>query len=370
MTALLFVAGGVLLVVGADVLVRGASRLAAAAGLTPLVIGLTVVAFGTSAPEFGVTVGSAWSGATSVGVGNVVGSNVFNVLFILGLSALIAPLKVEAQLVRFDVPLLVGVSILVVLMSLDGTVGRWDGALLLAGLVTYTVRLLRKTGSSEDPSGGLPAEQRSTGARPSGRQVGVQLAWILAGLALLVLGSRWFVEASVRTAAALGVSELVIGLTIVAAGTSLPEVAASVMASIRGERDIAVGNVIGSNLFNLLGVLGLAGVAAPEGMPISPGVLTFDLPVMVAVAVVTLPIFFSRFEVGRFEGGLLFFYWVAYVTWLVADSTDHPAQDEFGFAMLAFVIPLTVAMLIAGVVRDRRGRRTRTADPGPSGGSA
>ena len=349
----LFVLGGVLLVGGAELLVRGASRLAVAAGVTPLVVGLTVVAFGTSAPEMAVTVGSAYAGQADVALGNVVGSNIFNVLFILGVSALIAPLVVAQQLVRFDVPLLIGTSAVTLLMALDGRIGRVDGAVLFVGIVAYTVFLVRQSRRESaavvdeyDEAFGAPVER----ARPV-----VNVALVLVGLGLLVLGARWLVDAAVTTATALGVSELVIGLTIVAAGTSLPEVATSVLATIRGERDIAVGNVVGSCIFNLLAVLGLGSIVAPAGIPVSEGALTFDIPVMIAVAIAALPVFFTGHTITRWEAGVFLGYYVAYTAYLILGAAEHAFAAQLGAAVLWFVLPITVLTLAATLVRQRRG---------------
>jgi cation:H+ antiporter len=352
-TVFLFVAGGALLIAGAELLVRGASRLAVAAGVSPLVVGLTVVAFGTSSPELAVTVGSAYSGQADVALGNVVGSNIFNVLFVLGLSALIAPLVVAQQLVRLDVPLMVGVSLLTLLLSLDGRVGRNDGLLLCAGIVTYTIFLIRQ---SRRETADVQAEyQEAFGREPrAANRWLLNLGFVAIGLALLVVGARWLVDAAVATAAALGVSELVIGLTVVAAGTSLPEAATSVLAAARGERDIAVGNVVGSSIFNLLAVLGLGSVIAPDGVPVSPGALTFDMPVMVAVAVAALPIFFTGYTIARWEGAVFLAYYAAYTTYLVLDAAEHDALPAFGGAMVWFALPLTALTLVVLAVRAVR----------------
>ncbi len=365
MTLMLFVFGGTFLIAGAELLVRGASRLAVAAGISPLVVGLTVVAFGTSAPELAVTVGAAHAGQADVALGNVVGSNIFNVLFILGVSALIAPLVVAHQLVRLDVPLMIAASVIVLLLSLDGEIGRLDGVLLASGLLVYTFFLIRQ--SRRETAGvravyeaayGEEAYETTYGTqRPGVRTWPFDLAFIAAGLGLLVMGSRWLVEAAVATATALGVSQLVIGLTIVAVGTSLPEVATSILATIRGERDIAVGNVVGSNIFNLLAVLGFGSVLAPEGIQVSPGVLAFDIPVMIAVAVASLPIFFTGYTIARWEGAVFLGCYVAYTTYLILDAADHAALDEYGAAMLYFVVPLLALTLAVFSVRSLRGQQ-------------
>ena len=353
-TLLLFLAGGVLLIAGAEFLVRGASRLAIAAGISPLVVGLTVVAFGTSSPELAVTVGSAYSGQADVALGNVVGSNIFNVLFILGISALIAPLVVAHQLVRLDVPVMVGASLLMLILALDGRIGRLDGLLLFAGIVAYTVFLIRQSRWETATAQALPGAEPEDDARER-TSWPLNLGLIALGLALLVLGAQWLVEAAVTTATTLGVSELVIGLTIVAAGTSLPEVATSVLASIRGERDIAVGNVVGSNIFNLLAVLGLGSIVAPAGIPVSSGALTFDIPVMIAVAIATLPIFFTGYTIARWEGAVFLLYYLAYTGYLVLDATEHDMLNEFGIAMGWFVLPLTALTLLVVAARAFRG---------------
>lgn len=354
-TLLLFVVGGALLIGGAELLVRGASRLAIAAGISPLVVGLTVVAFGTSSPEMAVTVSSAFAGEADVAVGNVIGSNIFNVLFILGLSAVIAPLVVAQQLVRLDVPIMIGSSVLALVLALDGAVGRFDGLVLFAGIATYTIFLIRKSRAEAAPVA-AEYEEAFGGAEPRGSSPVVNLLFILLGLGLLVLGARWLVQAAVTTATALGVSELVIGLTIVAAGTSLPEVATSVLAAIRGERDIAVGNVVGSNLFNLLAVLGLGGIVAPDGVPVSAGALSFDFPVMIAVAVATLPVFLTGYTIARWEGFIFLGYYAAYTGYLVLQAAEHHLLGEFTTAMTWFVIPLTVLTLLVGLARAFQGR--------------
>ncbi|WP_425398240.1 calcium/sodium antiporter [Aeoliella sp.] len=349
MTTLQLIAGLVALIVGAELLVRGASRLAGAMGVSSLVIGLTVVAFGTSAPELAVSIKATLDGQSGVALGNVIGSNTFNVLFILGLSATIAPLVVSSQLVRLDVPVMIGVSLLTIALAWDGTLGRLDGAILFSGILVYTGLLLYVSRKQQQ------SETESTEARPHG------LLWsgviAVVGFALLVVGSRLLVTSAVSIAEHFGVSNLVIGLTIVAAGTSLPEVVTSVVASLRGERDIAVGNVVGSNIFNLLCVLGATALIAPGGIPISPSVLTFDLPVMTAVAVACLPIFFTGMTISRWEGLLLLGYYVAYTTYLILAATKHAAQESFGTAMMWFVIPITGVTLVVMFAREWRGKR-------------
>jgi cation:H+ antiporter len=350
-----FILGLVLLVAGAEALVRGASKLAAAAGISPLVIGLTVVAYGTSAPEMAVSVQSALAGQADIALGNVVGSNIFNVLFILGLSAMITPLVVSRQLIKLDVPIMIGVAFLLALLALDGNVSRIEGALLFAGGVTYTVFIIRQSRKEKKPAQD-EYEKEYGHAKSKGHWL-VNLGLIIIGLGLLVLGSRWLVNGAIAIAQKLGVSELIIGLTIIAAGTSLPEVATSIIASIRGERDIAVGNVVGSNIFNILSVLGLTALAAPSGVNVSSAALRFDIPVMLAVAVACLPIFFSGNLIARWEGALFWGYYIAYTLYLILAATQHDALPAFSMIMESFVLPLTAITFVIVIVRSLRARK-------------
>lgn len=343
--------GLAVLVVGAEALVKGASRLAGGVGLPPLVIGLTVVAFGTSAPELAVSIQAAVGGQPDLALGNVVGSNIFNVLFILGLSALVAPLVVSQQLVRKDVPLMIGISILVLVLALDGRIGRLEGAVLFLGIVAYTGSLIR-----QGLGAGRAAATEAEGPPPAPGSPVANVVWMLGGLAALVLGSRWLVTGSVDVARAFGISELVIGLTILAAGTSMPELATSILATLRGQRDIAVGNVIGSNIFNILAVLGLSSAVAPEGIAVTRTALYFDVPVMIAVAFACLPILVSGYRIARWEGFLFFAYYVAYTAYLVVHAVDHPVLPAFRTAMIGFVLPLTAVTLSVVGVRSWRSR--------------
>lgn len=355
----LFILGLILLVLGAEALVRGASQLAAAAGISPLVIGLTVVAYGTSAPEMAVSVQSALAGQATIALGNVVGSNIFNVLFILGVSAIITPLIVSRQLIKIDVPIMIGVSILLVLLALDGKISMLDGALLSAGLVAYTVFVIRQ--SRKEKRQNRDEFEKEYGAGKAKPHPLINAGLIVIGLGLLVLGSRWLVNGAVAMAQVLGISELIIGLTIVAAGTSLPEVATSIIASIRGERDIAVGNVVGSNIFNILGVLGLASLVSTHGMAVPVAALRFDIPVMLAVSVACLPIFFTGTVITRWEGALFLGYYAAYTLYLILDATQHDALPAFSMMMMAFVIPLTAVTILILVARAVRANRRGAA---------
>lgn len=349
---------------GAELLVRGASRLAVAAGVPPLLIGLTVVAAGTGSPELAVSVRAALAGRADLALGNVVGSNILNVLLILGASALIAPLVVDRDLVRRDVPLMIGASAVTLLLALDGRIGRLDGLLLLAGALGYAVHLVRGAVGTGGPRGavGRTADSAGNGVagagglRPGPAALVVAGLLAAAGLGVLVLGARWFVLGATAAARSLGVSELIIGLTIVALGTSLPEVATSLLASLRGERDIAVGNVVGSNLFNLLVVLGLSAALAPAGLVVARSALRLDLPVMTAVAVACLPVFFTGRAISRWEGLLFLAYYAAYTAYLALDATRSAALPTYTVVMLGFVVPLTAVTLGAVAAREWRTR--------------
>jgi len=361
MAILLFITGLLFLIAGAEALVRGASRLASDFGISPLVIGLTVVAFGTSSPELAVSVKSALSGQAGIALGNVIGSNIFNVLFILGLSALIVPLVVAQQLVRLDVPLMIALSVIVLFLSLDEHLGRADGFLLVTGLVIYVCFLVfQSRRESRQVKEEYASEFATESQAKSNRFQNAGLVFV--GLVLLVLGSRWLVDSAVSFATYMGVSELVVGLTIVAAGTSLPEVVTSVIAALRGERDIAVGNVVGSNLFNIMGVLGIAGIVAPSGIAVSTAVIGFDLPVMIGVAVACLPIFFTGGVISRREGLVLLGYYAAYTLYLILAASHHDALPEFSAVMLYFVIPLTVVIILLMTRQEIRAREKSSAD--------
>ncbi len=347
MTFVYLIAGLVLLVAGAEVLVRGAAKLAAQFGISPLVIGLTVVAFGTSAPETAVSVQASLNGSGDIAIGNVVGSNIANVLLILGMTALVAPLVVSRQLIRLDVPIMIGASLVTFGLAWDGQLSRIDGAILFSAVVIYTLFLVISS-RRENAAGADDEFAKEFGldepAKPHAGLINAGL--VLGGLVLLVVGSNFLVEGAVALARTLGLSELVIGLTVIAIGTSLPELATSIMAAFRGERDIAVGNIVGSNIFNLLCVLGLASLVSPQAIGVSSNALAFDFPVMIAVAVACLPIFFAGYCIKRWEGALFLAYYVAYTLYLVLTSTGRPFAETFGDAMIGYALPLTAITLL------------------------
>ncbi len=348
------VAGFTILILGAELLVRGASGIAMALGISPLVIGLTVVAFGTSSPELAVSIFSAYEGQAGIALGNVVGSNICNVLLILGLSALAAPLLVSRQIIRLEVPIMIGITLIFLLFAINGVLGRLEGLFLFSGAVFYvawTVRRSRRE-SREESEASIPEDGVGSSRL-------VQVLQILGGLAMLALGSKWLVDGAVTVAQFFGVSDLVIGLTVVAIGTSLPELATSILASLRGQRDIAVGNIVGSNIFNILVVLGLTASVAPFGIPIPKSALTFDLPVMFMATVVCLPIFLTGHRIARWEGGLFFLYYLAYMLFIVLTALEHQAVSFLTHAMVGFVVPLTAITLIVSLWRHFKKRKTR-----------
>ena len=355
-TFLTLIAGLVLLVVGAEFLVKGASRVAAILQIPPLIIGLTIVAYGTSAPEMSVSIMSSFSEqGADIAIGNVVGSNICNILLVLGLSSVVAPLIVTKQIIRSDVPIMIGVSLLLFMFVLDGQLSRVDSIILFFGGIVYTLSLIyqsNKQGAEQDEF----AEEYSFSGEVN---LGVwvkNIVFVIGGSGLLILGSQWLVNSAVAIAESFQVSKLLIGLTIIALGTSLPELATSMVASFRGERDIAVGNVLGSNIFNILAVLGIAGTVAPDGINVSPAVINFNAPVAIAVALACFPIFYSGKQIDRWEGILFLFYYLAYNGYLILDAIDHQILSLYVTIMLLVVIPLTLIAVITIAIMEKRAR--------------
>ncbi|AKA26647.1 calcium/sodium antiporter [Pseudomonas chlororaphis] len=338
--------GLLLLVAGAELLVRGAVRLAARLHVRALIIGLSIVAFGSSAPQMAVSLQATLAENTDIAVGSVIGSSIFNILVTLGLSALIIPLRVSRQLVRLDIPLMILASLLVFVLAYNEELTPVDGLVLLGALVLYLGLLLRQSRHSVRPHAHAPTETR--------RHWLSSLLWMIAGLLLLVLAGHLLVEAAVEVATDLGLSERIIGLTIVAVGTSLPALATSLIAALRGQRDIAVGNIIGSNLFNLLGVLGFTALVAPTPLSVSPNAVDFDLPVMLGVAVLCLPVFYSGYRVTRAEGLLFLGLYLAYGLHVVSFTTGMPLAGKLEDLMLFFVLPVLVAFLLFSSLRAWR----------------
>jgi cation:H+ antiporter len=302
--------GLVLLYFGAEWLVRGSSSMALRLGLSPLVIGLTVVAYGTSMPELVVSVKAALAGQSDIAIGNVIGSNIFNIALILGVAAVIFPIKIQFQLIRFDVPLMIGATLLAMFFLRDGRLDRWEAGILFTGIILYTVGSLiyaKKSVTKE-----VSAEYEESMPKVTGT-LWADLGFIVAGLGVMILGSRFLVDGSIGLARGFGVSEAVIGLTIVAAGTSTPELAATIVAALKKEADIAVGNIVGSNIYNLLCILGAAGLIHPLSVG---GITMIDQLVMLGVAVLLLPFMWSGFVLKRWEGIVMLAIYFSYLVWL------------------------------------------------------
>lgn len=363
-TVVLYLIGGlILLVLGGDLLIKGAVRVASVAGVSPLVIGLTVVSFGTSAPELVVSLKASMAGAPDIAVANVVGSNIFNTLFILGLCAAIVPLVVSSQLIRLDVPLMIAASALFWIFGLDGNIVWWEGLILMMTVVSYTIFIVRKSRKETKFIKSEFAEEFTVKTEMGPRAILKSLALVLVGLGLLVLGGRWLVDGAVAIAKSWGVSETIIGLTIVAAGTSLPEVAASAIAALRGERDIAIGNVVGSNIFNLLLIIGVSSSVTPGGLLVNPTLLSLDIPIMWACAFVCLPLFFRGMSLGRLEGWMFLFLFSYYLSYLVLRELGNPLADVLKNVFFLYVMPVLGILLFAIFVQIWRNYRLRTTPP-------
>ncbi|KRP62569.1 calcium/sodium antiporter [Pseudomonas trivialis] len=344
------VSGLLLLIVGAEVLVRAAVRLAASLKVRPLIIGLTIVAFGSSAPQMTVSLQATLAGNTDIAVGSVIGSSIFNVLVTLGLAALIIPLRVSRQLVRLDIPVMIVAALLVFTLAANEELTPLDGLLLLIALLAYLGVLHYQTRHSRRP------RTLDTVARAPWLS---SVLRIVGGLLVLVLAGHLLLGAAVDVASDLGLSERIVGLTLIGVGTSLPCLATSLIAALRGEREIAVGNVIGSNLFNLLGVLGLTALLAPTPLSVSPNAVDFDLPVMLGVVVLCLPVFYSGYRVTRAEGLVMLGLYLAYGLHVMAFTTGMPLAGKLEHLMLYYVLPALVAFLLLSTLRAWRRQHKR-----------
>lgn len=353
---ILLVFAFIVMVAGAELLVKGASKLAAAFGVSQLVIGLTIVAFGTSAPELVVSIRGALTNHSDLVVGNIIGSNIFNVLFIIGACAAIAPLVVIKQLVRLDVPIMIlGHLLFFMLVVIDAKISGYDALILLTSFAVYYSFVIRKS-LREDSSMAGNHGSGSVNVKPAiaFSALIIQSGYVVAGLILCIVGAGWVVDSAVDLARIFGVSELIIGLTIVSIGTSLPEVATSIVATLRGQRDIAIGNVVGSCIFNILLIVGLASLLSPDGITVAPSVLRFDLPIAIAASIACLPIFFTGYKISRWEGFFFLLYYAAYVAYLLLDAHQHDALPMFNAVMLWFAIPLPTITLLVIVYRAFR----------------
>ncbi|MEX0721699.1 MAG: calcium/sodium antiporter [Balneolaceae bacterium] len=345
MVYLFFIVGLIMLLTGAELLVSSSSKVALRYGLSPILIGITIVAFATSAPEIAVSVDAAIAEQSTLAIGNVLGSNMANILLVLGLSAMLSPVAISRRIVRLDIPIMIGITAVVYVLSLDNSISQFDGFILLAIFVAFMIFQVKQARKENI------LKEREPKIEPGSKPLWVQILWFLIGLALLVIGADFLVENGVTIARTWGMSELVIGLTIIAIGTSLPEVATSVLAAYRGEQDLSVGNIIGSNIFNLLLVLGLSSVISGSGLVVPDSSLVFDFPFLLAVSIACLPIFFTGFRIARWEGAVFLAYYIAYLFFLFLESTEHDLLYEFSFAMSIFVIPITVLTLMVLVYR-------------------
>ena len=360
----LILAGLAILIVGAQLLVKGASRLALALGIAPLIVGLTIVAFGTSAPELAVSIQSSLAEKTDLLLGNAVGSNIYNVLFILGVCATITPLAVAPQLIRLDVPIMVGAALTLLLMAQDGVLNRLDGAILVGALAAYMLFVIVQTRKEKTRVKDDYAEQIDESIRPD-RRFWLHGLFILAGFALLGLGSDVLVGGAVAIAQALGVAEVIIGMTVVTIGTTAPELSACLMAAWKGERDIAVGNIVGSNLFNILAVLGVGALVAPQGIEVGPRMLSFGIPVMSIVLFACLPVFFAGQAIRRWEGVMFLSFFAIYLANLVLEEIQDERVLTLQNAVVWFIAPLAIVTVAVSVWREFR--KPTTALPEESG---
>jgi cation:H+ antiporter len=320
---MLFLAGLIALIVGAEMVLRGGARFAALMGIRPLVIGLTVVSIGTSMPELAVGITAGLEGSGSIAVGNIAGTNMVNILFILGLSALFRPLELHLQVIKLDLPMMVVAAGLMAGLAGDGVLSAGDGAVLLAAAILYTILLLRRHESAaveeefEDMCGGGVEESCEAGPKRDARRARLKNALLLiAGMGISVIGAQWAVHGAVEMARSLQVSEAIIGLTVVAIGTSSPELVTTVIATVRNERDVAVGNLLGSSIYNILVILGLTCMATPGGLPVERQLLMLDIPLMAGVALACVPVFWSGKRISRLEGGLGVAAYLIYLLWL------------------------------------------------------
>jgi len=308
---ILYLMGGVILLfIGAEGLIRGSSNLAIKIGITPLVVGLTVVAFGTSAPELVVSLKAALMGNSSISLGNVVGSNIANIALILGIAALIKPLDVHADVIRREIPIMIGITVLLLLLLIDGELGFVDGVILVIGLIiylTFSVLIARKEKNHE-----VAAEFKD--GLKSNLGITISVILVIVGFGLLILGANLFVQSAVAIAKIFGFSDVVIGLTIVAIGTSLPELITSIVASYKKESDIGIGNVVGSNVFNILGILGITALIIPIS---TVGISYIDLGLMLVTAIILLPLSRTGFTITRLEGAVLFLGYAGYIYYLL-----------------------------------------------------
>jgi cation:H+ antiporter len=356
------IAGLALCVAGADAFVRGSARLASLAHVPPFLVGLTIVGFGTSAPELAVSVQATLLGNTGIAVGNVVGSNIFNILLVLGLSAAIAPLAVTSSVIRFHIPYVIASGTLFLILASGYELTRLESALLLSTFVAYmavvVTQMWRERRQTLDRLPVMP--------QPRGRRdMAVHIGLVAAGLVGLVLGAKWLVASAAQIAAGFGVSDLLIGVTVVAVGTSVPELLTSVVAALRGEREIAVGNVVGSNAFNTAFILGIAGLLSKGGMTLEPSVVSFELPVMIVASAACFPVFFTGYAISRWEGVLFLLAYGTYLAHEILSAVNQRGILTLDLVVRRLAIPLVTVLLVISFVRAvvSRSQRPRRRKP-------
>jgi cation:H+ antiporter len=344
-----FIFGLIALIWGAEVLVRSSSKLAASLGVSKLVIGLTVVAFGTSAPELAVGIEAGLMNQPDILMGNVIGSNLTNTLLILGLAALIIPLQVHKNLIRFDLPVMIASTLILILLSLNNIITFWECALLFLCLIIYLYALVRFSGKSS-----LTEEESLKAGSPwkSG-------LLSIAGLIMLIFGARWMVESATIFAEKAGVSELVIGLTIVAIGTSLPEIVTSILAAVRGEKDLAVGSIVGSNILNILSVIGISGLFI-SGIPVQDSLLEVEYIILMAVSLLCFPIFFTGRRIKRIEGAIFLSSYILYLFYLYLDSITSTYLPTFVQWVLFGFVPLVILYVIVALIIEFKTKEAAT----------
>jgi cation:H+ antiporter len=346
-----------ILIAGAQFLVKGASRFALALGIPPLIVGLTIVAFGTSAPELAVSIQSCISNQTEIVLGNVIGSNIYNVLFILGICATITPLSVAPQLIRLDVPIMIAASLLLLILSYDRTISTLDGVILIGALAIYTLFVIVQSRKEKKEVKEEYAEQIQDAAKTD-RRYWLQILYMISGLALLGFGSDLLIDGAVAIATQLGIAPVIIGMTIVTIGTTAPELTTCLVAAWNGERDIAVGNIVGSNIFNVLAVLGVGSLVAPDGINVGPRMIGFGIPVMIAVLFSCMPIFFAGQAIRRWEGVLFLLFFVLYITYLVLEELHDERVLTLQNAVIWFIAPMAAVTVVVSVWREYKTRST------------
>ena len=361
-----FGVGLLILLAAGQLVIRQSTLLGQRLGLSPMVIGLTIVAAGTSAPELAVVGQSIAADDTELAVGSIIGSNIANILLVLGLAATMGTIHVASRLIRIDIPVMIAASVALLLLAVDGGLGRLDSVLLLAGLLVFVTWTLRTSRTEQNDHAIAAADHydefSETPALPPA-SLAATLALLAPALAVLAIAARFVVVGAEDIAVALGMPDLIIGLTVVALGTSAPEIATTLIAAARGQRQLAVGNAVGSNIFNILLVLGATGIFAPDGIAVSDDALRLDLPVLVAAALACLPIVAWDHTLDRWEGAAFVAFYLAYVIFLVLDGTGHRAADPFAVVMAAFVAPLTVMTLATLAYRQRARRRSSRGAP-------